>query len=244
MDAMALLCNLQADGPATLRRLHGIGCRTLNDLERADADELAEALAGDPAFARRFVREARALAERFGDAELEPEPAPASPIPVPPQAPRTPAAPTTPVPARVDTARLAAELAERVRRPQGLVLRAGLVDGLDEAWCVALVGQGIRTLEGLRDAPGLALARSLGRPLTELVGLQCLARRRLDEESRSAALLEREDEPEVVIVPARRPLAEPDDVIFPHARRDDARHVGAPATSSTGGRAGSGGPFA
>lgn len=73
MDAMALLCTLHADGPATLKRLRQAGCATLEALERLDAERAAQILACTPASARRLQREAHSLRERLqGEVEGAP----------------------------------------------------------------------------------------------------------------------------------------------------------------------------
>ena len=81
MDALALLCTLHADGPTTWRRLREIGCHSLPELARFEADELAEILGGSAASARRFLREARHLGERSGASWLERE-EPAASLPL------------------------------------------------------------------------------------------------------------------------------------------------------------------
>ncbi|MFN0244056.1 MAG: hypothetical protein ACKVWV_14290 [Planctomycetota bacterium] len=73
MDALALLCTLHADGPTTLRRLRQVGCSTIQSVEKLPLEQLAEILAGSPAAARRFCREARALQERCAVGWLEHE---------------------------------------------------------------------------------------------------------------------------------------------------------------------------
>lgn len=78
MQALALLCTLHADGPATLRRLHRAGCTSLQRLGAYEPDELAAILEVPPAVARRLGREASSLADRldlrgFGDREEAPE---------------------------------------------------------------------------------------------------------------------------------------------------------------------------
>lgn len=76
MDTLALLCNLHADGPATLQRLRRQGCDSLAALMRLEAAELADALGWTPQSAERFLREAELLAERVSgepDSELEVE---------------------------------------------------------------------------------------------------------------------------------------------------------------------------
>ena len=249
MDAMALLCNLQADGPATLRRLRKVGCQELADLERVGIFELADALGGDAAFAQRFVREGRALNQRFGPGSLEPEEAQVSApsmaraperIPTKPRSLREPVTAESstqvtepemrrlvanrPVPRRIPARALPAQ-------PPGTPLRAGLIEGLDADWTRDLIGQGILTLECLRDAPGLPLAKSLGRKYTELVDLQCFARRRLDQATRASATLEREGAPpeQLVVEPQAAPRTERDYMIFPPAR-STAADVRSPST--------------
>ncbi|MCK6448338.1 MAG: hypothetical protein L6Q99_18270 [Planctomycetes bacterium] len=64
MDALALLCNLYGDGPATLRRLRDAGCNELSDLARFSGEQLARVLDASPTAARRFRHEAELLAAR------------------------------------------------------------------------------------------------------------------------------------------------------------------------------------
>ncbi len=59
MEVLVLLCNLYADGPHTLRRLHKSGVRSLEELERAPIGHLTDVLGSTPASARRLQREAR-----------------------------------------------------------------------------------------------------------------------------------------------------------------------------------------
>jgi hypothetical protein len=73
MDAMALLCNMHADGPATIKLLRRAGYTTLADIARAKHERLADLLGVSPPYARRFVREARLLAERTGEIALDRE---------------------------------------------------------------------------------------------------------------------------------------------------------------------------
>lgn len=72
MDALALLCNLHADGPRTLSRLRGAGCKTLSTLEGLPVRELDELLDG-AAKVDRFLGEARLLRSRLGSELLDPE---------------------------------------------------------------------------------------------------------------------------------------------------------------------------
>jgi hypothetical protein len=73
MDAMALLCMLHADGPATLKNLRQAGCSSLEAIEAMDEERLAKLLGAPPAAARRFAREARHLRERLGQGLLDRE---------------------------------------------------------------------------------------------------------------------------------------------------------------------------
>lgn len=76
MDTLALLCNLHADGPATLQRLRRVGCESLAALRRLAPATLSEQLDWNERAAARFLREAALLCERIehdeaGGAELE-----------------------------------------------------------------------------------------------------------------------------------------------------------------------------
>lgn len=76
MDALALLCTLHADGPATLKALRGLGALSLADVVAADPKRVAEGIGMTPASARRLVREARILAQRLDLEGLDAEEAP------------------------------------------------------------------------------------------------------------------------------------------------------------------------
>jgi hypothetical protein len=69
MDALALLCNLHADGPTTLHRLRRGGCESLPRLVELEADALMAISGWELRTAERFLREAELLADRVG-AEL------------------------------------------------------------------------------------------------------------------------------------------------------------------------------
>jgi len=62
VDPLAVLCNLYAEGPATLRVLRRAGIRTLPNVVATTDWALAELLGGSPTAARRFAREAQRLA--------------------------------------------------------------------------------------------------------------------------------------------------------------------------------------
>ena len=72
MDTLALLCNLHADGPATLQRLRRSGFESIGALKRLDAACLAETLGWTERAAVRFLREAALLRERVDEVEGEP----------------------------------------------------------------------------------------------------------------------------------------------------------------------------
>ncbi|MEL6714163.1 MAG: helix-hairpin-helix domain-containing protein, partial [Planctomycetota bacterium] len=80
MDALALLCTLHADGPATLKRLRARGWTSLGALLASDADDLADGLGVGAPAARRLLREARMLAGRVGLEVLDEEEAPPTSI--------------------------------------------------------------------------------------------------------------------------------------------------------------------
>lgn len=73
MDALALLCNLHADGPTTLDELHRVGIRGLEDVTGAGPRGLVTELGWNDAAAERFVREANHLAARLGETLADPE---------------------------------------------------------------------------------------------------------------------------------------------------------------------------
>jgi hypothetical protein len=249
---MALLCNMHADGPATIRLLRRAGFSTLPDVTRARPERLADLLGVSPAYARRFAREARLLGERMGEnvldieecAEIDSAAAPDESIRVSADAPqganrssdvarqgliRSSDGATRESTEDSDSRESAAhdarptERAEgessvraRVLVPDGSPLRAGLIEGLDSAWCDRLVSQGVLTLETLVDAPGMKLAKRLGVPLTELMDLQILAQRKLAEERVSAPSAGLDPGPD-----RRSPATEvePSYVLFPRERR-------------------------
>lgn len=70
MDTLALLCNLHADGPATLQRLRRAGCDSLGALRRLDPLTLAERLEWHERTAERFLREAALLSGRVEEEDL------------------------------------------------------------------------------------------------------------------------------------------------------------------------------
>jgi hypothetical protein len=67
MDTLALLCNLHADGPATLQRLRHEACESLGTLLLWEAPKLSECLDWEEHICERFLREAASLAERLDE---------------------------------------------------------------------------------------------------------------------------------------------------------------------------------
>ena len=67
MDTLALLCNLHADGPATLHKLRRSGCESIAALLLLDPPALASSLDWDERLAERFLREAGLLAQRLDE---------------------------------------------------------------------------------------------------------------------------------------------------------------------------------
>jgi len=171
MDGLALLCNLHADGPLTLRRLRDAGVRTLRDVDGFPAGTLARWLGGQRA--RRFVDEARQLAARLAETALEAEESAHSIPPAPSSAP----------------ARHAFRPAASSRTDSGeldeTTLHAGGLVGLDAETAVRLSAQGVRTHEALVERASLALARRAGVPYPRLLELSLQAQRKLAERAKA-----------------------------------------------------------
>jgi hypothetical protein len=74
MDSLALLCNLHADGPETLRRLRRAGVVDLRSLFGLGVEGIEPLLGRDRLAAQRFLKEARILEQRqlLADAEEAP----------------------------------------------------------------------------------------------------------------------------------------------------------------------------
>jgi hypothetical protein len=181
MDTLALLCNLLAEGPATLRVLHREGVKTLSDVEAQRIEHLADLLGASPAGARRFAGEARMLAARMGTAPLEREQnAPFVSADAPEEAPKL-----SPMHYRVVEPARPAPTHHNLS-VSGTSLRPGSVEGLDAALCDRLAREKIQTLEALADASGSSLARRLGIGLPRLMDLAYLARCRLGESGTSS----------------------------------------------------------
>ncbi len=175
MDGLALLCNLFADGPVTLKRLRLAGVKSLGELERAAPARLAEWLHASLPQAQAFAEEARKLVRRLSEEHplpaSRPEPAALVRAAVPASAP-TPT-PVAPAPA--------------YGGPAGTqLLTPGLFPGLDEALCARLALHQVRTVQALGEFAGLALARRTGIPYSTLLELSRQARRFRAERARGA----------------------------------------------------------
>ncbi len=192
MDSLALLCNLYGDGPTSLRRLREAGYGTLEAVATLEPEKLAGLLRTSVRAARRFQSEARLLGARLESVPLPARAAPAresssdpllrkvlaawrerdrSEFP-PPTGERPSGSPPPPAP------------------PEGELLRAGLLEGLDLGWCGRLARTGVRTLEELARCDAFALGREADLPYTRVLRLQQSARRRLspgDSAARSAS---------------------------------------------------------
>ncbi|MEW6073656.1 MAG: helix-hairpin-helix domain-containing protein [Planctomycetota bacterium] len=199
MDALALLCNLHADGPTTLHRLRVAGFDSLDDVARWDPGELATLLGWSEKTAGRFRREARLLAERLEEADRDtldaPEErwdAPVSARRPPPLAERAsvvfpaPSPPPAPAP---------------VAGPVGRPLAGLSAEGLTPEIVAALARAGVLTVEDLVDGDLLEIAGLLGIGYTRLARLRFLVRRGLETLERGPGV-ERE------IIPARPPAGD------------------------------------
>jgi|KBSSwiStaDraftv2_1062776.scaffolds.fasta_scaffold146167_2 hypothetical protein len=205
MDAMALLCMLHADGPATLRNLRQAGCSSLESVETMQEERLSKLLGSPAASARRFAREARHLRERLGQGLLDREEShgdaqpraleaqlPAELVAEDPEPEEADDLPPRPVRARPEF-EFGTDLAAAVRditssmspadpdpvEPVQIeqLLEVGAVDGLDEDTAAILAGVGVSTLDELAAIDALALSAELGVGYTGLWRLAGLARR-------------------------------------------------------------------
>jgi len=193
MDGLALLCNLFADGPLTLRRLRAAGVRRLAELEHVEPARLSEWLHASPAQAREFTEEARRLSRRIGD---EPPPQAgfvgarahepsAIALPEPSLAP--PGEPIRELPRPIVLAPVAREIARESQAPPtpalampdppGTPLRTGLLPGLDAPAVASLAQFNVRTIQALAESAGLSLSRRTGIPYSSLLALAREARR-------------------------------------------------------------------
>jgi hypothetical protein len=152
MDGLALLCNLHADGPVTLKRLRLARIANLGELERTPPERLADTLHASVPQARAFLEEARRLGRRLAEEG-------------PSAAARDRSGP--PAAVRTDTPAVA----------ESVVLEPGLLPGLDETVCARLQRQNVLSAKALAERAGLDLARRTGIPYSTLLELARAARR-------------------------------------------------------------------
>jgi len=187
MDGLALLCNLFADGPVTLKRLRLSRIAHLAELERTEPAQLAALLHASVPQARAFAEEARKLARRL--AEEQPRLAPALPArneartekfteTYTEKSAQIPAAPPPVAPAAAAAASAS---------PPTIPLVPGLLPGLDEALCSRLLQHQVRTVQALSEFAGLSLARRTGIPYSTLLALAREGRRLASERARALA---------------------------------------------------------
>ena len=175
MDGLALLCNLHADGPLTMRRLHEAGVNSLGDLEVVTASTLAVWLGLSSAQTRRFVEEARHLALRLAESPLEPENSPGALDPAVREE-LDPAAREEEPTGWFGFQRPAPRAGDARERPFALdpsedPLQPDLLEGLDAETCARLAGEGVLSAQSLTREASLALARRAGISYTKLLEL-------------------------------------------------------------------------
>ena len=203
MDALALLCTLHADGPATLVRLRAAGSTTIEHVMEMDGLTLGVLLRSSQIAAGRFQREARALGERLTvEASVE-APVEASKTPTAmeglPFETRSSPAPHPATPHRpnsmdevlaawrahdaLDAATRAAAPEPRVASPSASAstpppsIPVASIDGLTSDTSLALARVGVRDLPALAACDPLQLARHSSLSYSKLVRLRALARR-------------------------------------------------------------------
>jgi len=227
MDALALLCNLYGDGPATLKRLRVHGVLRIEDLEATPTGELATVLALTPATARRFMKEASALRKRVHDPEEAARPS--APAPSVKRAPRNVVrgkqailqdaarrwdefAPT-PIPA---TAR---EVTAALARVPARVGATPLAEAdLDAATHAALAEAGVKSLEELAAADSEELAETSRLGLSQVLFAQGVARRKGRETSPVAEVSRAAPEDEQLAVHVLTPPSRADARFSPSER--------------------------
>jgi len=239
MDGLALLCNLHADGPLSLRRLRASGIEGLDDLGGLSEDALAVTLRSSPSQVRRFQHEGRLLSRRLKEVPLESELTEDAPIPGEVRARLLEQIVRPPVgydtqppdestlvepPASEDRQEAAPTLFDEQPEEPGLVavspegtpLRSGEIPGLDARTCQRLVAQGVRTYRALVDLANLNLARRTGIPFTRLLDLRHHARAYLQARLMPASALlaatvsdRAPAEPRGELMPVARMVSEP-----------------------------------
>lgn len=197
MDALALLCTLHADGPATLVRLRAADFATLEDVIRAEPEALATLLRSSKLAATRFQKEATHLRERVvvempvavgaRTPAAERRPARRVPSATSPLVERAPGAAEAPIPANTSPLErvLAAWRDADEEEPAPLApapdSRTGIavasIDGMDASTSATLAGAGVRDLARLATSDPLALSRATNLSYSKVTRLCALARR-------------------------------------------------------------------
>jgi len=202
MDALALLCNLHADGPQTLQRLRRAGCESLAELAEMTAVTLAQELGEDEEAAERFQREAELLATRLeqGGAPQaatsswtpqEPASSPREPEPTPDTGGAT--SRTEDVSQLLATWRTLDDQSPPEPPSEYVVpspppipgenraLEEVGLDGMSPELAARFAEIGVLSLRGLVEASAIELARELPLPFTRVKRLQFLAGRAVAE---------------------------------------------------------------
>jgi hypothetical protein len=187
VEDIALLCNLYADGPRTLRRLREEGWTSCASLLEAQPLEIARAVGCSPASAERLLLEARRLVDRLGDG-LETEEGGSLLAVESPLRDRV-AVPSAPVSAGSRGAPLhPSKLSpnfETLEAPSPPPLEE--VDGLDPGSRDRLLAAGLRNLHELMECDSFVLSQQTGLSYTRLMRLQLVARRRAAELARGGS---------------------------------------------------------
>jgi hypothetical protein len=190
MDALALLCTLHADGPATLVRLRAADCATLEHVLAANPGDLSLLLRSSMLAAGRFQKEARQLLDRL-EVPLETSSATRRASETRARAavahdsdrqPEAPVAAASSAIERVLTAWREADAAEdKLESPRASAPDAAIpvaaVDGLDADTARTLAQVGVRDLAALAVSDELTLSRATGLSYSKVTRLRALARR-------------------------------------------------------------------
>ena len=197
MDALALLCNLHADGPSTLHRLRALGCDSLAVLLAKDERELTRLLEWPEHSTTRFLREGRLLFDRLEGPEDDEDAALSTDASVEragrarPSGSPTAAKSAHPSVARVLDAWRDLDKNEppdgpldvltphppRARDAEAALLLDAAIEGLDRELAQRLQREGITTVQGLIETDALGLAARLSLGYSRVARLQFLARR-------------------------------------------------------------------
>lgn len=196
MDALALLCNLYGEGPATLKRLRSHGVRNIDDLGGRSVDDCARLLSVSAAQARRFLKEAAQIEHRV----LERKPKVAAPAAASPSTSRSRSRRVQrTMKGQIAAAarrwsREAAPVLEPVATPSVAPLAAPAPaatpwsgEGLDDTTRGGLVRAGVTCFEDLIRGDVDELCAASGLSISQVLFAQGLARRRMRDSGQIAA---------------------------------------------------------